>query len=301
MFWPAALDGLDAWMLLMVLAAAGFYASSLVATGGVLFRLTFPGQQDPDRIGLRPLVVAAAWLAVGLLLLQWPLQAGFLGGGTLAAAVDPMLLGIVFESAQGTRMILAASGLLLLHGILIGLGRWRYLGLGLSVAGVILVLLAFTQVGHTKEEPRWLLAALLFVHLAAVAFWVGALTPLYRMAGKAVPHTVAARTLARFGRTASVTVGLLAAAAVGLSWLLVGGVAPLLETAYGQTLLIKVTLVLFLLALAALNKWRLVPAFARGDPSAAGRLRGSIWIEGLLISLILLVTALMTTTTSPNG
>jgi len=288
-------------MLLMVLAAAGFYASSLVATGGVLFRLIFPGQKDPDRIGLRPLVVAAAWLAVGLLLLQWPLQAGFLGGGTLAAAVDPMLLGIVFESAQGTRMILAASGLLLLHGILIALGRWRYLGLGLSAVGVILVLLAFAQVGHTKDEPRWLLATLLFVHLAAVAFWVGALIPLYRITGKAVPAAVAARTLARFGQAASVMVGFLVAAAVGLSWLLVGGVAPLLDTVYGQTLLIKVTLVLFLLTLAALNKWRLVPAFERGDPSAAGRLRGSLLIEGLLVLLILFVTALMTTTTSPSG
>jgi len=288
-------------MLLMVFAAAGFYASSLVAVGGVLFRLTSPEEQDWDRIGLGPLVVASAWLAVGLLLLQWPLQAGFLGGATLAAALDPMLLGIVFESAQGTRMILAASGLLLLHGILIGLGRWRYLGLGLSAVGVILVLLAFTQVGHTKDEPRWLLAMLLFVHLAAVAFWVGALIPLYRLAGAAIPAAVAARALARFGKTASVTVGLLVAAAVGLSWLLVGGVAPLFESVYGQTLLIKITLVLFLLAIAALNKWRLVPAFERGDPSAAGRLRGSILIEGLLVLLILFVTALMTTTTSPNG
>lgn len=290
---------MDAWTLSMVLAAGAFYASSLVATGGVLFRLTLSWQQG--RVGLRFAVVTAAWLALGLLFLQWSLQAGFLGGGTLGAAVDPMLLRVVFESAQGSRMILAASGLVLLHGVLIDSGRLRYLGVALSVIGVILVLLAFIQVGHTRDEPRWLLAGLLLVHLAAVAFWVGALLPLYRMAGQAVPHTVAARILTDFGRVASVTVGLLLVAAVGLSWLLVGGIAPFLETAYGQTLLIKIALVLLLLVLAALNKWRLVPAFERGDRNASRRLRRSILGEGLLVLLILLVTALLTTTTSPNG
>ena len=283
----------------MVLAAAAFYASALVATGGVLFRLALAWGQGG--VGLRRSVVTAAWLALALLFLQWLLQAGFLGGSSLAAALDPMLLGIVFESAQGNRMILAASGLLLLHGVLIDSGRMRYLGLGLSVTGVVLVFLAFTQVGHTTDEPRWLLAGLLLVHLVAVAFWVGALLPLYRMAGPAVPHRVAARILAAFGRVASVTVALLLVAAAGLSWLLLGGIAPFLETGYGQTLLVKIALVLLLLGLAAMNKWRLVPAFERGERNADRRLRRSILGEGLLVLLILFVTALLTTTTSPNG
>jgi len=283
----------------MVLAAAAFYASALVATGGVLFMLVLAWEQG--EVELRRSVVTAAWLALALLFLQWPLQAGFLGGSTLAAALDPMLLRVVFESAQGSRMILAASGLLLLHGVLIDIGRTRYLGLGLSVTGVILVFLAFTQVGHTRDGPRWLLPGLLLVHLAAVAFWVGALLPLYRMAGPAVPHKVAAQILAAFGRVASVTVGLLLAAAVGLSWLLLGGLVPFLETAYGQMLLIKIALVLLLLGLAAMNKWRLVPAFERREPNADRRLRRSILGEGLLVLLILFVTALLTTTTSPNG
>ena len=283
----------------MVLAAAAFYASALVATGGVLFRLALAWGQGG--VGLRRSVVTAAWLALALLFLQWPLQAGFLGGSSLAAALDPMLLGIVFESAQGNRMILAASGLLLLHGVLIDSGRMRYLGLGLSVTGVVLVFLAFTQVGHTTDEPRWLLGGLLLVHLVAVAFWVGALLPLYRMAGPAVPHRVAARILAAFGRVASVTVALLLVAAAGLSWLLLGGIAPFLETGYGQTLLVKIALVLLLLGLAAMNKWRLVPAFERGERNADRRLRRSILGEGLLVLLILFVTALLTTTTSPNG
>jgi copper resistance protein D len=290
---------MQVWTLSMVLAAAAFYASALVATGGVLFKLAFAWEQGA--VGLHRSIVAASWLALALLFLQWPLQAGFLGGSTLAAAVDPMLLGVVFDGAQGSRTILAASGLLLLHGVLIDSGRMRYLGFGVSVIGVILVFLAFTQVGHTRDEPRWLLGGLLLVHLAAVAFWVGALLPLYRMAGQAVPHKVAARVLVAFGRGASVTVGLLLAAAAALSWLLVGGIAPFLETGYGQTLLIKIALVLLLLALAALNKWRLVPAFERGEPNADRRLRRSIRGEGLLVLLILLVTALMTTTTSPNG
>ncbi len=283
----------------MVLAAAAFYASALIATGGVLFGLAFRWEQGD--VGLRHSVVIAAWIALTLLLLQWPLQAGFLGGSTLGAAIDPVLLGIAFESAQGTRMILAASGLLLLHGVLMARGRLRYPGIGLSVTGVILVFLAFTQVGHTNDGPYWLLGGLLLIHLGAVAFWVGALIPLYRMAGHAVPHEVAGQVLAAFGRVASVTVGFLLAAGLVLAWLLLGATAAFLETAYGQILLLKIALVLLLLVLAAMNKWLLVPAFERREPNADRRLRRSILGEGFLVLLILFMTALLTTTTSPNG
>ena len=119
----------DGWAWLRVLAAAAFYASALVAVGGVWFGLVFGGNPALDRAaGLRTLVPAAAGLALALLLLQWPLQAGFLGGGTWAAAFDPGLLALVFDGAAGQRILLAGSGLLLLSGVRVVSARWRGLG-----------------------------------------------------------------------------------------------------------------------------------------------------------------------------
>jgi len=116
----------DPWTWLRVLAAAAFYASALVAVGGVWFAWVFGGNPALDRAaGLRALVPMAAGLALALLLLQWPLQAGFLGGGTWAAAFDPSLLALVFDGAAGQRILLAGSGLLLLFGAWIESDRWR--------------------------------------------------------------------------------------------------------------------------------------------------------------------------------
>lgn len=294
---PAVIAGLDAWTGFMVLVAAGFYASSLLAVGTVIFKLGFAGLPPRHTVFLNRVALISLWSAIALVLLQWPLQAGFLGGGTLEAALDPMLLGIVFESAQGSRTLLAVSGLLLLHALLLRQRAWQFLGL----AGGVLVLLAFVQIGHTREEPRWLLGGLLLVHLATASFWIGALLPLYRVSGTPANEAPPGSLLTRFGRLATTAVLLLLLAGAVLAWLLAGGIAPLFTTPYGQILLVKIALVALLLGLAALNKLRLVPAFERSDPRAPARLRRSILAEGLLVVAVLVMTALLTTTNAPGG
>lgn len=302
MAWLSALAEVEAWTLAMILVAAGFYLGALLATGAVLFRLVFPGLPAAERQAVSRMGAIAAWAALLLTLIQWLLQAGYLGGGHIASAVDPMLLGIVFEGVQGTRLILGVTGLSLVQAILLDARRLPGVGYGLSLGGVVLVMLAFVQVGHTVDEPRILLAGLLIVHLLAVAFWIASLWPLYRLAGHPAGSADAARILARFGQIAMIGVGLLILAGVTLAWWLVGGVAPLLTTAYGQLLLGKVLIVGALLLLAAANKWRFVPAFERGEPMAPQRLRRSIALEALLVLTVLLVTAVLTTVSSPaNG
>lgn len=81
--------------------------------------------------------------------------------------------------------------------------------------------------------------------------------------------------------------------------MLLGGAQPLLTSGYGQALILKLTLVLALLGLAALNKWRLVTALERGDQNARMWLRWSIRVETVLVLGILLATALLTTAASP--
>ena len=61
----------------------------------------------------------------------------------------------------------------------------------------------------------------------------------------------------------------------------------------------KLGVVSGLIALAALNKWRFVPALASGAPAAVSHLRRSIQIEAGAVLLILLATAALTSITTP--
>ena len=301
MAWQVALAELDAWTAALIVVAAGIYAGALVAAGSVLFSLAFPELSQRERRTVFTTLAVAAWTCIALLLLQWPLQAGYLGGGNLDSALDPTLLVIVFEGAAGNRLVLALAGLVLVQAILTLNRRHPVLGHLISLAGIGLILLAFAQVGHTTGEPRLVLSSLLALHLLAIAFWIGSLMPLYQLAGSPSGHGHAAHILARFGQIAAVAVGTLILAGLALAGLLLGGIPPLIGTAYGQFLLAKLALIALLLLLAAGNKWRLVPAFERGDRKAPGRLRRSIGAEMLMVIGILLVTATMVTVSSPGG
>jgi putative copper resistance protein D len=150
-------------------------------------------------------------------------------------------------------------------------------------------------VGHSLGDPRWLLASLLTLHLLAAAFWIGALLPLRH----AVGQPEGARLLHRFGNVASLTVALLVVVGLIFAWLMTGSFSNLLLTAYGWTLLAKLGVVSGLMALAALNKWRFVPALASGTPVAVCHLRRSIQIEAIAVLLILMATATLTSITTP--
>ena len=301
MAWWFSVNSLDVWTVAMILVAAGVYLSALVATGAVLFRLAFPRLPDHDRRRVARMGVFAAWAGVILILFQWPLEAGYLGGGNIAAATNPMLLGIVFEGASGGRLMLAVAGLLLVQAIQLNNLALSKTANSVSLVGVLLVMLAFVQVGHTVNTPRLVLAGLLSVHLMAAAFWVASLWPLFHLVGRGHNQDNTAHILTRFGKIAMGGVGLLVLAGVTLATLLTGGLTPLLTTAYGQLLIGKVLIVAVLLLFAAANKWRLVPAFESGDATAPGRLQRSIALEMVLVVVILLITAVLTRVTSPNG
>jgi copper resistance protein D len=298
MLWLSALGGHDAWTWVRIPVAAGVYLAALAAIGSHLLLAAFTRlpAAERQRVARRGGWMAAAGIV--LVLLQWPLQAGYLGG-SLQAAVDPVLLGMVHDSPQGTRLLMLVGGFALLAGAAVlrsrlGLARW------LGLPGIALVLLGFAEVGHTRSEPRLLLAGLLALHLLSAGFWLAALAPLYRIAGSDLPPADSARILRRFGQVGLLFVPVLLIAGTGLAWLFLGDLAPLLETVYGQLLLGKIMLVSLLLMLAALNKLRLVPAIERGERRAAGMLRRSILAEAVLVAAILLITAVLTTISSPH-
>jgi len=288
------LEGLapiDGWAISAIFAKAAGYGAALLAMGGPLFVLTFSDASADVRRLARKIAVIAALILLAVLSLQFGIRAARISGIGLPGAVDPMMLGFVWDSPLGTAAIWRGAGALLIVALLIE----GVVAVGAGIVGAVLIAASYTFVGHSLGDPRWLLASLLTVHLLAAAFWVGALFPLR----KAVSQPDGASLLHRFGTIASMTVALLIAMGLVFAWLMTGSVFVLVTTAYGWTLLAKLGVVAGLMILAALNKWRFVPALASGEPSAACHLRRSIQIEALAVLLILIATATLTSITTP--
>ena len=282
---------IDGWAITAIIAKAVGYGAALLAMGGPLFVLVFRSSSNDVRQLARKVAVIAALIGLAVLALRFGIRAARISGMGLSGAVDPMMLGFVWDSPLGAAAIWRGAGELLVVALLIR----GIVGFSAGLIGALLIAVSYTFVGHSLGDPRWLLASLLTLHLLAAAFWIGALLPLRH----AVGQPEGARLLHRFGNVASLTVALLVVVGLIFAWLMTGSFSNLLSTAYGKTLLAKLGVVSGLMALAALNKWRFVPALASGTPAAVPHLRRSIQIEAIAVLLILMATATLTSITTP--
>jgi copper transport protein len=156
----------------------------------------------------------------------------------------------------------------------------------LAMAGVGLSLAAS---GHAATaSPQWLTRPSLFLHGIAVAYWVGALAPLAVVARRCTDDLP--RVLKQFSAIAVPLVGLLVLSGLVLSIIQLGSLRALIETQYGIILSIKLSLVILLLGLAALNRFILTPRVVANDENTRPLL-GSIVIECVLVLGILAVVA----------
>jgi putative copper resistance protein D len=210
--------------------------------------------------------------------------------GELAGVMDPALQHLAWLSAGG-----AAVGLRLVGLALLSFANRRIL----AGAGALLALASFPLTGHTTTgEPRWLLAALLAVHVAGVTFWLGSLEPLVQV----VKRETAARAgevIGGFSKLAGWVVAALFIAALGMAVALLAGPAALL-TPYGALLLTKLAGFTALLALASVNRWHLAPGIGRCAPRAAAAFTQVVRLEQLLIVGVVLATSVMTSWFSPS-
>lgn len=281
--------------VLSIALKAALYASSLLAAGSALFLLV---HRDLDSITtqvLRRLALVSALLALPLSAALMLTQASYLGGGGLAAALNPVLLRLVAEGPLGESTWVRAAGLIMVGVLGFTAGAPRLLG----ALGAVGIAASFALVGHALGEPRLLLATLVAVHVLGVAYWIGAFAPLYRLAG--LDDALATGRVAhRFGRNALWVVIALVIAGAALFVLMTGDPLAALATPYGRLFVTKLALVAVLLALAAYNKTLLTPALLSGDREAGTRLRRSIRFEAGVAVLILLTTAALTTLAAPE-
>ena len=172
------------------------------------------------------------------------------------------------------------------------------------MAGAAALVVAFVLTGHTAVHgARWLLAPLLALHVAIVAFWFGALAPLYMVIARE-PTQVACTVLQQYSRFAGMLVPLIPALGLAMAFVLLPDLSAL-RRPYGLLLGLKLLFFAMLMVLAALNRWRWVPALAGGATPARmatsrAALRRSLVGEYLLILAVLLATAVLTTFYSPT-
>lgn len=286
----AEFDGLTA---LTIAAKAGGYLCALTAAGTVGFAAL--ARRHPVTLtGVRRLAALAALAGLLLTGLQLALRAAFLGGGSLPAAADPLLLGLVMDSPLGTASLIRAAGLAAILLLVLDLRGTDLV----AAAGGLGVVASFALVGHALGEPRWARALLVTVHTAAIAYWIAALPGLL-LATRQVPQVTAAGLFTAFGRSALAVVGVLVAAGGLLAWLLIGSLHALWTSDYALLVGLKLLVVAGLIALAARNKLTLTPRVTAGDPHAYLALRRSIRWEIAVAIVVLTVTATLTTVTAP--
>ncbi len=263
----------------------------LIAAGGALFALAvrpFPGQR---------VVLAIAAAVAGASAMA---AAGLHGAALLDASVwDGSSWRVGFATTRGTAAIAVGTGAAaLLAGALRPGGRTTNALLG---TGALLSLASFALTGHAAAaEPRALAATIVLSHVLGAAFWAGSLVGLLAILRRA-SGPEAATALSRFSGLGVLAVLALMTAGVAFAALQLDSLAQLVESGYGRWIVVKAALLAGLLALAARNRLRLLPALERGEAHAAHRLRGTVTAEIVLMAGAIAAAAMLAQTPPPRA
>ena len=177
-------------------------------------------------------------------------------------------------------------------------GRTAALLVTLGLGGAVLWTWALTSHGAATVEIRNLALAADFLHLAAAAFWIGALfhfvvgLPALRHLEDAERRECLAELVPRFSVAAALSVAVIVVTGAFSGWAQVTEVGAL-ATPYGATLIAKMGLALPLLLLGGVNLVWVRPRLRR-DPAAGAWLKRLMWGEAALAALVLAAVGLLT-------
>lgn len=308
----------------MMLLFGGFAFRSLVLIPALRKATDGAERKEAGRAGERPML-RLLWLGVivlavtSVVALVW--QASDVFDKSFVGAISPSVLAQVLRTGYGPSWILQVGSLIALAITLMLLARglkrhpegdqtvlW-WAGL---IAGVAL-LIAPSWTGHAMVSVNHFRLAVFsdWLHLLAGGFWVGGLFHLAlawpASFSKVSDHnrpSALHHLIRSFTRTAMPSVALLALAGLYNTWAHVPGLRALWVTPYGQALLVKLSLVLLMLVLGAINSYHFgkrVDRLARNqEGSETNRavpiersFYRSVAFEASLGLVVLLVTAVL--------
>lgn len=270
---------------------------SVAASAGSIFILSQTQESTLRNFSWRYGLVGSV-LGLLLAVLDFFLQVGLFADTGWAGLVDRSFILMIWDSPLGTQFLFRTLGFIVLMTIFLCSLRQAQVPLGIwLIALIALVLLSFAcvQAGHTVEQTLGT-RLILGLHFLLGLWWMGCLWPLARSC-----QSLNARDLQvlmqRFGTIASVLVPILLLAGLVLAYVLTGSLQHLFTSTHGQLLLLKISLVLGLLGLAAYNKLKLVPYLSK--PEKVLILQRSIYYEMLLGLVVLLLTAMLSSMFGP--
>jgi putative copper resistance protein D len=251
--------------------------------------------------------ILGALLSLGGLLV---LAAG-MAGVPLASVDLASVEMIVGATSVGMAWVVRMAALLLAFVAVIALRRRPAAALPLVAGAGAIALASLAWGGHGAMDEAamgWVHLTADIGHLLAAGIWVGALLALLLLVFRRRDRVdrdhliLSHRALAGFSLVGTITVAAIIVSGLVNSWLLVGpaNILKLPSSPYGQLLIAKLLLFGAMAALAATNRFRLVPEFERSlasaDHIAALRaLRRSLAIEtGCAVAVLALVAWLGT-------
>ncbi|WOB79928.1 copper homeostasis membrane protein CopD [Brevundimonas nasdae] len=250
--------------------------------------------------------VALALAAPAALVAQTAMMAGSLGEAIKPGSLGMMVTGMGLGMALAVRSAIAFLAVAAIAMIRPGPRLWWVcVWLGLVVSA------SFAWTGHgaaTEGSGHGLHLASDILHALSASLWVGALAAfaalvIWRPTNPSAQDRALARALAGFAGIGTVAVAVLLLTGLVNSAFLVGwcGLWTLTDTAYGRWLVLKIVLFGLMLSLAAVNRFRLTPAFKTDLDSrpVLGHLRRSLVVEFALSLAVLTIVAVMGTLAPP--
>lgn len=270
------------------------YLALLIGIGGVFARIWLL-QSPPPWFDRTLVALIVAGLAVT------PLSVGLQGldalDQRLSALVQrhPWVTGV--ETSYGLTAIAVMAALLAALFAVKAMRRAPFLGRVFSLIALVGAGFGPALSGHASNAaPQWLTRPSVFAHVVCVAFWAGTLLPLI-----ASMKTAGGGALTRFSRLIPVPLALLVISGGILAVVQLDRVDALWTTSYGLVLSCKLAAVTALLALAAANRYALMPRYRRGDATAAASLTRTMTVELCIVAVIIALVALWRFTPPPRA
>ncbi|WP_158932821.1 CopD family protein [Acidisphaera sp. S103] len=236
--------------------------------------------------GLIALLAGVAWFV---------LQSAAIAGAETWSDLRDALPVVALHTRYGNTMLVRLGLVLAATLLAVPSGRWttwvRYLAVALTAAALGVQ----GMIGHAGATEGAVGDGLVFsesLHLLAAGIWLGALLPLW-LGLRALSPEQASAVCERFTPIGLACVLVLAGTGFAQGFELIGSVPALFGTPYGHFAMLKITLFVFALMLATLNRLWFSDRVAADVPGARRHLGMSICLETCLGLAIVTAAAFM--------
>ncbi|WP_445946495.1 copper resistance D family protein [Shewanella sp.] len=291
--------------ILALLSKWGIYLSVAAVIGGA-FMLALTRPQPDEGTYLRDYFGFGAVFGLLSITVNFFVQVGSFAEDGLQGMLGQQMLLFIWQTPVGDALAWRLAGFSL---ALLG-SRWLFhSGLGLSrianallMVSVIVLGASFSLIGHSTEMNIWA-QGLIALHILVIGSWLGSFYPLWHMCSDTALSDLK-HTMDKFGQLGIVIVSLVLATGGALVWMLFNHPMELIDSDYGRAILLKLSLIMVILLIAALHKFILVPRLdspqsSDAEHSARIKLKRSIATEAVIGALILSVTVMLSSLLGP--